>query len=149
VKEMDRMKPNARATFWFPLLIATAIYGVGDVLLKMGNMDIGSTFERLLEGEFWLAFILSAPIIAALGLSLVAKLIMGVVLSKNPLGISEGFFLAFSVMTVFVLGIFLFAESVDYLNIAGLIAIVVGIILVYSPVSVKDEDSVLEDKKNE
>lgn len=143
------MKPNARATFWFPLLIATAIYGVGDVLLKMGNMDIGSTFERLLEGEFWLAFILSAPIIAALGLSLVAKLIMGVVLSKNPLGISEGFFLAFSVMTVFVLGIFLFAESVDYLNIAGLIAIVVGIILVYSPVSVKDEDSVLEDKKNE
>lgn len=143
------MKPNARATFWFPLLIATAIYGVGDVLLKMGNMDIGSTFERLLEGEFWLAFILSAPIIAAFGLSLVAKLIMGVVLSKNPLGISEGFFLAFSVMTVFVLGIFLFAESVDYLNIAGLIAIVVGIILVYSPVSVKDEDSVLEDKKNE
>jgi len=143
------MKPNARATFWFPLLIATAIYGVGDVLLKMGNMDIGSTFERLLEGEFWLAFILSAPIIAALGLSLVAKLIMGVVLSKNPLGISEGFFLAFSVMAVFVLGIFLFAESVDYLNIAGLIAIVVGIILVYSPVSVKDEDSVLEDKKNE
>ncbi len=146
---MDKMTSYARATFWFPLLIATAIYGAGDVLLKMGNMDVGSTFERLLEGEFWLAFILSAPIIAAFGLSLVAKLIMGVVLSKNPLGISEGFFLAFSVMTVFTLGILLFAESVDYLNTAGLIAIAVGIILVYSPVSVKDEDSVLEDEMNE
>jgi len=74
---------------------------------------------------------------------------MGVVLSKNPLGISEGFFLAFSVMIVFVLGIILFTESVDYLNIVGIITIVVGIILVYFPVSVKDQDSNLEDEKHE
>jgi len=146
---MEKMKPYTRATFWFPLLIATAVYGVGDVLLKMGNMDIGSTFERLLEGEFWLAFIQSGPIIAAFGASLLAKLIMGIVLSKNPLGISEGFFLAFSVMIVFVLGIIFFAESVDYLNIVGIITIVVGIILVYFPVSVKDQDSNLEDEKHE
>lgn len=143
---MNKTKPYAKATFWIPLLVATAIYGIGDVLLKMGNMDIGSSFERLLEGEFWLAFILSVPIIAAFGSALLAKLIMGVVLSKNPLGISEGFFLAFSVMIVFVLGIIFFAESVDYLNIVGLITIVVGIILVYSPVSVKDEESIPEDE---
>jgi len=31
---MEKMKPYTRATFWFPLLIATAVYGVGDVLLK-------------------------------------------------------------------------------------------------------------------
>jgi len=142
---MDKMKPYTRATFWIPLLIATVVYGIGDVLLKMGNMDIGSTFARLLEGEFWLAFVLSVPIIAAFGSSLLAKLIMGVVLSKNPLGISEGFFLAFSVMIVFVLGIILFTESVDYLNIVGIITIVVGIILVYSPITENDEDSIPED----
>ena len=146
---MEKMKPYTKATFWIPLLVATVVYGVGDVLLKMGNMDIGSTFERLLEGEFWLAFIQSVPIIAAFGSSLLAKLIMGIVLSKNPLGISEGFFLSFSVMIVFVLGIIFFAESVDYLSIIGLITIVVGIILVYSPVSAKDEDSTLEGEKNE
>ncbi|MFW9964745.1 MAG: hypothetical protein ACFFCX_14350 [Candidatus Sifarchaeia archaeon] len=144
---MDKIKPYTKATFWIPLISATIIYGVGDVLLKMGNMDIGSSFQRLLEGEFWLAFILSAPIIAAFGFALLAKLIMGVVLSKNPLGISEGFFLAFSVMIVFVLGIIFFAESVDVLNIIGLITIVVGIILVYAPISVKDKDSILEDEK--
>lgn len=143
--KMDKMKPYTRATFWIPLLIATVVYGIGDVLLKMGNMDIGSTFARLLEGEFWLAFVLSVPIIAAFGSSLLAKLIMGVVLSKNPLGISEGFFLAFSVMIVFVLGIILFTESVDYLNIVGIITIVVGIILVYSPITENDEDSIPED----
>lgn len=146
---MEKMKSYTRATFWFPLAIATVVYGVGDVLLKMGNMDIGSTFERLLEGEFWLAFIQSGPIIVAFGASLFAKLIMGWVLSRNPLGISEGFFLAFSVIIVFVLGIIFFAESVDYLNIIGLIAIVVGIILVYFPVSAKDEETALEDEKNE
>ncbi len=146
---MDKMKPYTKATFWIPLLIATTIYGIGDVLLKMGNMDIGSTFERLFEGDFWLAFILSVPIIAAFGSSLLAKLTMGIVLSKNPLGISEGFFLAFSVMIVFVLGIFFFGESVDYLNIIGLITIVVGIILIYSPVSTDDGNSIMEDQKNE
>jgi len=139
------MKPYTRATFWIPLLIATVVYGIGDVLLKMGNMDIGSTFERLLEGEFWLAFILSGPIIAAFFSSLLAKLIMGIVLSKNPLGISEGFFLSFSVMIVFILGVIFFTESVDYLNIIGIITIVVGIILVYSPETRSDDDSILED----
>lgn len=136
---MNKAKPYAKATFWIPLFIATIVYGIGDVLLKVGNMDIGSTFERLLEGEYWLAFLLSVPIITAFGLSLGAKLIMGVVLSKNPLGISEGFFLAFSVLIVFMLGIFFFGETVDMLNVTGLIAIVIGIILVYMPVSEREE----------
>jgi multidrug transporter EmrE-like cation transporter len=146
---MEKMKPYTRATFWIPLIIATAVYGIGDVLLKMGNMDIGSTFERLLEGEFWLALIQSGPIIVAFAASLLAKLIMGLVLSRNPLGISEGFFLAFSVIIVFVLGIIFFAESVDYLNIVGLIVIVVGIILVYFPVSAKEEEAAQEVVKDE
>ena len=132
-------KSYQRATFWIPLLIATIVYGIGDVLLKLGNMDIGSTFERILQGEFWFALVSSVPIIAAFGASFLAKLIMGVVLSKNPLGISEGFFLAFSVLTVFILGISFFGETVNFLNVIGLILIVIGILFVYSPETGDDE----------
>ncbi|MHA1908081.1 MAG: hypothetical protein ACW98Y_12350 [Candidatus Thorarchaeota archaeon] len=142
---MENEKSYQKATFWIPLLIATIVYGIGDVLLKLGNMDIGSTFERILQGEFWIALISSVPIIAAFGASFLAKLIMGVVLSKNPLGISEGFFLAFSVLTVFIMGISFFGETVDILNVIGIILIVIGILFVYSPETEEKEESITGD----
>jgi multidrug transporter EmrE-like cation transporter len=116
------------------------MYGIGNVLLKLGNMDIGSKFERFPQGEFWFALVSSVPIIATFEVSFLTKWIMGIVLSKNPLGISEGLLLAFSALTVFILGISFFGETVNFLNVIGLILIVIGLLFVYSPETEEKEE---------
>lgn len=137
---------NKKGTFWILLIIlSTLIYAVGDVLLKQGNIDLGSTFQRLLEGEFWIALVTSMPIIASIGLALLAKLVMGIVLSKNPLATSEGFFLAFSVIFIFLMGMFFFGESVEPTDVLGLIIIVIGILFVYLPSSNHETDATKEE----
>ncbi|MFW9850524.1 MAG: hypothetical protein ACFFF4_15440 [Candidatus Thorarchaeota archaeon] len=132
-------KKRRYLSLWVPLLLSVVIYSLGDVLLKQGNTDIGSTIHRLLEGSFWVAIILSAPILFAFALTFASKLVMGVVLSKNDLGVSEGLFLALSVGTLFIMGVIFFAESATPFQLAGLMMLIVGIILVSDR-----EDTVLE-----
>ena len=115
---------------WLPLVIAIILYVFGDALLKQGNMDIGSTIESLLQGSFWIALILSIPIVLALGLTFTSKIVMGVVLSKNDLGISEGLFLAMSVVGLFLFGILFFSEVATIPQIIGIILLIGGTILV-------------------
>jgi multidrug transporter EmrE-like cation transporter len=131
-------------TLWIPLFSAVIIYSFGDVLLKQGNMDLGSTIESLLQGSFWLALILSFPIIIAFVLTFASKMIMGVVLSKNDLGVSEGLFLALSVGILFILGVIFFSETANPFQFIGLILLMLGILLVsdredYVPVPIIDD----------
>ncbi|MHA1863739.1 MAG: hypothetical protein ACTSWA_08210 [Candidatus Thorarchaeota archaeon] len=117
-------------TLWAPLILAIVFYIIGDVFLKVGNMDIGSTIGSLLQGSFWIALILSIPIVLAFGLTFASKIVMGVVLSKNDLGTSEGLFLAMSIAGLFVFGILFFSEVVSTNQIIGVILLIGGIILV-------------------
>jgi multidrug transporter EmrE-like cation transporter len=124
-------------TFWLPLLIAIVLYSIGDILLKQGNIELATTFQSLLQSDFWAAFIINLSIIIAFSVALASKLVMGYVLAKNPFGLTEGLFLAFSVLLIFIFGVVFFKEQVDVTSFLGIIAIVVGIPLLYS--SYKDK----------
>ncbi|MFX1482194.1 MAG: hypothetical protein ACFFCP_03290 [Promethearchaeota archaeon] len=117
-------------TLWIPLALAVVAYAFGDVLLKQGNIDLESTLESLFQGSFWIALLLSAPILAAFVFIMGSKLVMGVVLSKNQLGMSEGLFLALSVGLLTILGVAFFAETATTLQVIGLLLLMVGIVLV-------------------
>lgn len=125
----DRRKLFA---LWIPLIIAVFAYALGDVLLKQGNMDLGSTLEGLLQGSFWFAFFMSLPIVLAFSLTISSKLLMGKVLSKNDLGTSEGIFLALSILLLFLFGIFFFTERANIQQLVGLFFVMGGILMVSS-----------------
>jgi multidrug transporter EmrE-like cation transporter len=140
---MSRKRPRY-ITLWIPLFLAVIFYSFGDVLLKQGNMDLGSTIESLLQGSFWIALFLSLPVIIAFALTFASKMIMGIVLSKNDLGVSEGLFLALSVGILSILGVIFFNETANRFQILGLILLIVGILLVsdredYIPVPIIED----------
>ena len=141
---IDMAQKHRYLALWLPLFVAILLYIIGDVLLKQGNMDIGSTIESLLQGSFWIALILSIPIVLAFGLTFASKIVMGVVLSKNDLGLSEGLFLALSVAGLFIFGVLVFSEVATIPQIIGIILLIGGIILVSdreesNPVQIPEE----------
>ena len=129
---MDFHKKGRFRSLWLPLIFAIFTYCIGDVLLKKGNIEIGSTLPSLFQITFWSAFISNLPIISAFVCALTSKLIMGYVLSRNPLGLSEGLFLALSVILTFILGIIIFNELVTWVDIVAICTISLGILLIYS-----------------
>lgn len=118
--------------FWFPLFLAILIYCAGDVLLKRGNIEIKGTLSGLFQGEIWLEFFLNLTIIAAFVLLLISKLIMGYILSKNPLGFSQGLFLGSSAFLLFLLSMIFFNETLTFWKAIAICTITIGIFLLHS-----------------
>lgn len=129
---MNSRKNERLWVFWVPFSLAILIYCAADVLLKWGNIEINSTLNNLFQGEFWFIFLFNFSIIFAFVLALISKLIMGYILSKNPLGLSEGLFLGFSAMILFLLGIVFFNEAFTFQRAIAICTITVGIFLLYS-----------------
>lgn len=119
-------------TLWIPLILAITLYCLGDVLLKIGNIEIESTLASLFQMDFWFVFITNFPIIVAFSFAILSKFIMGYVLSKNPFGLSEGLFLAFSVILAFLLGIIIFNEDFTIINSMAIFIISIGIVMINS-----------------
>lgn len=129
---MNSRKDGIFWNFWFPLFLAILIYCAADVLLKRGNIEIRGTLSSLFQGEIWLEFILNLTIITAFVLSLISKLIMGYILSKNPLGFSQGLFLGISAFLLFLFGIIFFNETLTFWKAVAICAITIGIFLLHS-----------------
>jgi len=125
IQDTERLK-----NFWIPMVLAIIIYCIGDVLLKMGNIELNSSFSSILQGEFWLSFIQNLPINLAFVSAITSKLLMGVILAKNALGLSEGIFLALTTILTFFLGIIIFEENFTPLNLVAIVLIAGGIVLV-------------------
>lgn len=96
-------------------------------------MDIGSSLESLFRGEFWLSLVMSFPIIFAFFLALTSKLLMGYVMSRNSLAISQALFLSLSVILALFFGVVLFGERVNVLQLISIVFISVGVMLVTAP----------------
>ncbi len=105
--------------FLLPLLVAVLSFALSDLLLKVGNI------------EFELGSFLSSFFIIAIFLAFFSKIIMGYVLAKNPLGISEGIFIALAVLLAFIFGIWIFQENFNALKLIGLIFLIGGILLTF------------------
>ena len=129
---MNSLKKGYFWNFWFPLFIAILIYCTADVLLKRGNIEIRSTLPGLFQGIIWLELILNHTIIFAFALSLISKLIMGYILSQNPLGFSQGLFLGISAFLLFLFGIIFFNEALTFSKAIAIGAITIGIFLLHS-----------------
>ena len=129
---MENNKIGRWTTFGFPLSLAILFYCIGDVLLKIGNIEIGSDITNIFQGLFWIAFLSNMPIITSFILAIISKLLMGKVLSKNPLGITEGIFLAFTALMTFFLGVFIFQEKISLIDLVAISLIALGILLVYN-----------------
>ncbi|MFW9997535.1 MAG: DMT family transporter [Candidatus Odinarchaeota archaeon] len=134
--------------FWLPLMLAIVLYSIGDALLKQGNVEIASTFQSLFQSDFWMALTSNLPIIFAFSCALASKLVMGYVLAKNPLGLSEGIFIALSVVLTFIFGVVFFKEQVDVSDAVGIIAIVGGILFLFSSYENKEEAKINDSKMN-
>lgn len=104
--------------FWIPLLVAVLFYALSDILLKVENIELGSS--------------LSSFFIIAMFLAFLSKIIMGYVLVKNPLGISEAIFIALAILFAFIFGIWIFQENINVVNFIGLIFLIGGIFLTFS-----------------
>ncbi|MFX1517142.1 MAG: hypothetical protein ACFFC6_12640 [Promethearchaeota archaeon] len=139
---MNFHKKEKWLPFWFPMSLAILIYSLGDVLLKMGNIEISSTLPSILQGDFWIAFITNFPIILAFVFALLSKLVMGYILSRNPLGPTEGVFLALTAILSFILGIVIFSESITLLDGVAIIFIALGILIVYFDIEKEDSSQV-------
>ncbi|MFX0151607.1 MAG: hypothetical protein ACFFAJ_12545 [Candidatus Hodarchaeota archaeon] len=129
---MKSNKIEHAGTFWIPLFLAVLIFCIAEVLLKWGNIEINSTTSALFKGELWFRFLTNISIVIAFVLSLISKLIMGYILSKNPLGFSEGLFLGLSALTLFTLGIVFFYELLNIQKASAICIIAIGIFLLYS-----------------
>ena len=66
---------------------------------------------------------------------------MGYVFAKNPFGLTQGLFLALSVIIAFIFGYIIFSEVIVFTDVIAIAAISVGIILVYSSKSYKVSSS--------
>lgn len=128
---MNITKNSKFIRFWIPLLVAVLSYALSDLLLKVGNIELGSS--------------LSSFFIIAIFLAFFSKIIMGYVLAKNPLGISEGIFIALAILFAFIFSIWIFQENINVLNFIGLIFLIGGIFLT-SFNKDKDNDYENEDK---
>ena len=128
------------ADFWFPIIIAIIIYSIGDVLLKIGNIEVGSDFVSIFNANFWISFILNLQIVFAFISALISKLIMGFVLSKNPLGVSEGTFLAISAILTFLFGAIIFNEDIFLLDVFAISLISIGILLIFYQNNLESEN---------
>jgi multidrug transporter EmrE-like cation transporter len=117
--------------FWIPLLLSVLFYTLSDVLLKIGNFELQTTLILLLKQEFLINFVSNLAIILALGLTVLAKIFMGIVLAKNPLGLSEGLFLGITALLLFISGITIFHEIITPIRVAGALLVSGGILLVY------------------
>ncbi len=117
--------------FWVPMILAILVYCSGDVLLKIGNIEIESSLPGVLKSGFWFAFITNLPIVLAFTFALLSKLIMGFILSKFPLGVSEGIFLALTSIITFIFGIIFFDENMTVLDGVAICFIALGIFMVY------------------
>lgn len=126
---MNITKNSKFIRFWIPLLVAVLSYALSDLLLKVGNIELGAP--------------LSSYFIIAIFLSFFSKIIMGYVLAKNPLGISEGIFIALAILFAFIFGKWIFQENINVLNFIGLIFLIGGIFLIFLN---KDNDYENEDK---
>jgi multidrug transporter EmrE-like cation transporter len=116
------------------MILAILTYCLGDVLLKIGNIEIESTLPSILKGGFWVAFFTNLPIISAFVFALISKLIMGFILSRNPLGITEGIFLALTAIFSFILGVLIFNENITTTDGVAICFIAIGIFIAYSDV---------------
>ncbi len=141
---MEKDKKEYILNFWFPLILAILIYCIGDVLLKIGNAELGFQLSGIFEEEFWVALIASLPIVSSFILAMTSKLIMGLVLSKNPLGITEGIFLALTAVITFFLGILIFGENLMSIDLVAISLIAIGILLVYNFDIQKEEIEITE-----
>lgn len=126
---MNITKNSKFIRLWIPLLVAVLFYALSDILLKVENIELGSS--------------LSSFFITAMFLSFFSKIIMGYVLVKNPLGISEGIFIALAIVFAFIFGIWIFQENFNVLNFIGLIFLIGGILFIFFN---KDNDYENEDK---
>jgi multidrug transporter EmrE-like cation transporter len=138
---VDFLKEKRIWSLWLPMAIGIVTYCIGDVLLKVGNYELGSTFVSIFQGDFWVAFITNILIIFAFVFILASKLIMGYVYAKNPFGLTQGLFLAFSVIVAFILGYIIFSEMIAFTDVIAIAAISLGIILVYTSKSYKVSSS--------
>ena len=139
---MDLHTKEKWLQFWFPMTLAILIYSLGDVLLKIGNIEINSTLLSILQGGFWVAFLTNFPIILAFTFALLSKLILGYILSRNPLGLSEGIFLAFTAILTFILGVVIFSESITSIDVVAIIFIALGILIVNFDIEKEDSRQV-------
>jgi multidrug transporter EmrE-like cation transporter len=145
---MNIGKNSQLIKFWIPLLVAVLTYAISDLLLKVGNTELDSSLTNLFQGNFLFNLLGNVSFIIALCLAFFSKIVMGYVLTKNPLGISEGFFLAFSILITFSFGIWIFQESTNILNVIGLVLIIVGIFITYY-YKISDENQEKEEIKSD
>ncbi len=119
-------------SLWIPITFGILTYCIGDVLLKMGNYELGSTLLSIFQSDFWVLFVSNIPIIAAFAFVIASKLIMGYVYAKNPFGLTQGLFLSISVVIAFIFSFSIFNELFTFIDVLGICAISLGIILVYT-----------------
>ena len=125
------------------------MYALSDLLLKIGNTELNSSLSTIFQGNFLLNLFENINIVLAFCIAMFSKLVMGYVLSKNPLNISEGLFLALSVLITFLLGVIFFKENCNIKNIFGLIFIIIGFFFIYYGKNDKRRNSeIISDKKD-
>ncbi|MHA2095894.1 MAG: hypothetical protein ACW98F_14840 [Candidatus Hodarchaeales archaeon] len=131
---MKNYTKSTLVNYWLLLVLTVAIYSLGDAFLKIGNIEIESELPSLFTGSFWIALISNFSIIIALIFAFTSKLLMGVILSKHPLGLTEGTFLALSTIFAFIFGVTLFRETITVINLISIGMISFGIFLLYIPI---------------
>ncbi len=111
------------------LILTSVLLGAaGQILLKMGALRLGPTGD---VGLLLWRIVTSPPILAGFGLYAVASVLWIVVLSRAPLSLAYPM-LSLGYVIVLLASAYVFGETIPVVRVAGILAIVAGLILVSS-----------------
>lgn len=111
------------------LILTSVLLGAGgQVLLKMGALRVGPTAD---VGLLLWRIVTSPPILAGFGLYAVASVLWIAVLSRAPLSLAYPM-LSLGYVIVLLASAYVFGETIPAVRVAGIAAIVLGLVLVSS-----------------
>ncbi len=110
------------------ILVSVLLGAVGQVLLKMGALRVGPVSD--LGALLW-RIVTSPHILAGFALYGVASVLWIVVLSRAPLSLAYPL-LSLGYVAVLLASAYVFGEAIPALRVAGIAAIILGLVLVSS-----------------
>lgn len=117
-----------RIVFLLAVLSLAVLHTVGEVLYKRGGMSAFEDESSAKNLQSWSRFILSSIVILSLAITLVTKVLYGILLTSNPLNTTGGIYLAGVALISVLAGRTFFGERLAKGQILGFVLIAIGII---------------------
>lgn len=110
------------------LMLLASLHTVGEIIYKKGGMQSLGVEKQSSNSEFLLRFITSPIVVLSLLISVLVKVLYGVLLASNPLHVAGGIYLAGVAIFSAIGGKIVFDEKISKRQVGGFVLISVGII---------------------